>query len=368
MRCLNDVQVQAVVDGEAAHDVRQHAAACPRCSGRVRDRETLTASIGQAMNIAVSVPPALARRVEQALTDGSTQGATRLRNNRPQRLLWRRAAWSGAAVATATLVAIVFVAPVIRGPATVSAAEILAKSVSRLTERVTDGVEYLEYELTLDGVPREMMPDHVDGSYRVRQVIDHTTAGRYLVAAYDASGALTTLVAQDPASRRRTMLVRLNQQPFRFEFTLPEHMMLSPPEIQRLHMEASVAMMQVGGDQRLQVIESSTGRQYRIEVPRLTAVTPNAVWDLTEAQVVVDANDYHIVEFAVKGTFLKQPYSVSYRLISRAIAARVSVDAAEFEVPHDPGAIAIEGEGSAIPARDVAVVALRELARAKQAR
>jgi hypothetical protein len=368
MKCLNDVQVQAVVDGEAAHDVRQHAAACPRCSGRVRDRETLTASIGQAMNIAVNVPPVLSRRVEQALTEGSTHGATRLRSNTPRRLVWRRAAWSGAALATATLVTIVFVAPVIRGPATVSAAEILAKSVSQLTAGVTDGVEHLEYELTLDGVPREMMPDHVDGTYRVRQIIDHTTAGRYLVATYDASGALATLVAQDPATRRRTLLVRLNEQPFRFEFTLPEQVTLSPPEIERLHMEAAVAMMQVGADQRLQVIETSTGRQYRIEVPRLTAVTPNAVWDLTEAQVVVDASDYHIVEFAVKGAFLRQPYSVSYRLISRTIAAGASVDVAEFEVPRDPREITIEGEGSAIPGRDVVVVALRELARAKQVR
>ena len=86
--------------------------------------------------------------------------------------------------------------------------------------------------------------------------------------------------------------------------------MMSPPEIERLHMQASVAMMQASGNQQLQVIESQSGRQYRIEVPHVSAETPGAMWDLAEAQVVIDAGDYHIVEFAVKGTFMKQPYSV----------------------------------------------------------
>jgi hypothetical protein len=254
----------------------------------------------------------------------------------------------------------------VKGPATVSASEILAKSASRLAERVT-GIESLEYELVLDGVTREMMPDRENGTYRVKQVIDHDAAGRYLMASYDPRGRLLSSIVQDPAANRRVVSVRLDDVPYRFEFTLPEHVTLSPPEVERLHMEASVAMMQASGNQQLQVIESGLGRQYRIEVPHVSAETAGAVWDLAEAQVVIDAGDYHIVEFAVKGTFLKQPYSVSYRLISRTVAAGAAVEPGVFDMPEDSTAITIKGEGTAIPARDVLVVALGELARVKQA-
>jgi len=125
--------------------------------------------------------------------------------------------------------------------------------------------------------------------------------------------------------------------------------------------------MQASGHQQLQVVETATDRHYRIEVPQVSAETSGAVWDLTEATVVIDAADYHIVEFAVKGSFLKQPYSVSYRLIARDVATAVDVDASVFTVPEDARAITLQGEGSAIPARDVLVAALGELARVKQA-
>jgi hypothetical protein len=274
--------------------------------------------------------------------------------------------WSAGAVALATLIAVVFVAPIVRGPATVSAAEVLAKSANQLAARAATGIEMLEYDLELDGVPREMMPDHADGLYRVRQLIDHDTAGRYLVATYGPDGRMLSSVAQDPATRRRIVAVLIDGQPYRFGFTVPAGVALSLPEMERAHMQASVMMMQTSGDKYLQVIDASAGRQYRIQVPQVGGQTPTAVWDLTQAEVVIDASDYHIVEFAVKGTFMKQPYSVSYRLISRTVEARVSADA--FDVPRDPRAIEIEGEGSAIPARDVLVASLRELAGMKAQR
>ncbi len=157
-------------------------------------------------------------------------------------------------------------------------------------------------------------------------------------------------------------------QLFRFDVALPPGMTLSPPEMERLHMEASVRMMQASGDQQLQVVERGGETHYMIEVPKVSAQIQNDVWDLAEARVLVDASDYHVVEFGVKGTFLKQPYSVSYRLISRAIAAQMSVQPSEFELPADGSAIRIDGDGSAIPMRDALVLALRELARTRQAR
>ncbi len=206
-----------------------------------------------------------------------------------------------------------------------------------------------------------MMPDHADGLYRVKQIVDHDANGRYLLATHGPDGRLLSAVAQDPATRRRVVALLIDDQPYRFGFSVPDSVALSLPEIERLHMQASVAMMQTSGDKHLQVLDTPAGRQYRIQVPQVSAQTPTAVWDLSQAEVVIDASDYHVVEFAVKGTFMKQPYSVSYRLIARSVDAQVPADA--FEVPHDPRAIEIDGEGSAIPARDVLVASLREYAR-----
>jgi hypothetical protein len=353
MSCLSDVQIQTILDGEAvvldkdgadetADAVRAHVASCGRCQMRVRERQTVAQAITEALSVPADLPPAMRARIERSLAEGSASGATRLRESPGARWPWtrvaRRTAWSAAAVAAASLAAVVFVAPIVKEPSTVSAAEILAKSATVLAARASTGIEVLEYDLALDGVPREMMPDHADGVYRVKQIIDHDASGRYLIA------------TQGP--------------PYRFEFTVPGGVVLSPPEMERMHMQASVAMMQASGAQHLEVLDTPGGRRYRIRVPQVSAQTSTAMWDLTDAEVVIDATDYHVIEFAVKGTFLKQPYSVSYRLIARSVAARVSVDA--FEVPRDPRAIDIEGEGSAIPARDMLVASLREYARMKR--
>jgi hypothetical protein len=367
MKCLDDAQIQAVVDREARDDLREHAASCPTCAGRVRERELAVTAIREAIDATGDAPPEVMHKLESTLASG-VHGATRLRPPYIRAPRTHRTFWTGLAAAAATLVAVFVVAPMFKGPATVSANEILARSVTRMSERVTSGVEVLEYELALDGVPRDMLPEYVDGVYRVRQAIDHSAPGRYRISTYDSTGTLYSTIAQDPGVRRRIVALRLGGQPFRFDFTVPGTVDLSPPEMERLHMQASVAMMQASGDQRLQVVDTPSGRQYRVEVPHVSVDTPNAVWDLTEAQAVIDATDYHIVEFAVKGTFLKEPYSVSYRLLTRSVMPQSQFDAREFDVPQDPDAITVTGVASAIPARDLLVVALRELARVHQRR
>lgn len=368
MKCLNDAQIQAVVDNEATADIQTHAASCARCGDKVRERGRLTAAILGALSVPAQIPPGAVHRIDRALAEGTGAGATRLRELQPTSGRWRTAVWSGGAVAAATLIAVLVVAPALRGPSTVSAAEILAKSADRLAEPVASGVETLEYDLTLDGVPREMMPDYIDGAYRVTQVIDHDSPGRYMATAYAKNGELVWGVAQDPAQRRRVVVIRIDDQPYRFEFALAGTIALSPPEMERLHMQASVAMMQASGNQLLDVVDTGSGRQYRIEVPSIAGQARNAVWDLSHAKAIIDANDYHVVELAVKGTFLKQPYSVSYRLIQRTIAAGATVQPSEFELPADPSAIVLEGEGSAVPVRDALMLAMREVSRLRRAR
>ena len=313
-----------------------------------------------------AIPSRLARQIDTALMTAGTSGATRLRADGATRSRRHRAFWSAGVAVAATLIAVLFVAPLIKEPATVSAAEILAASATRLAQPVTAGIETLEYELVLDGVPRELMPDQANGTYRVRQVIDHDSRGRFRYTSYTPDGQLFSSIGQDPVQGRRVMSLHLNGQAYRFEFSLPANAPLSLPEIERLHMQASVSLMQASGNQNLQEIETPDGKAYRIEVPKINETATNAVWDLTEAVAVVDADDYRIIQLSVKGAFLRQPYSVSYRLLTRSVTS--SVAAEEFEVPPDPQAITFRGEGTAVPARDALIAALEELARMKQGR
>jgi hypothetical protein len=402
MPCLNDIQIQAVADGEGSAMERAHVATCSSCAARLGRRQQQTSDIEQALNAPIPMPERLARRVEEIFRlkteaperrgDTTEQaGATRLRREphsfglsgfaqlRRTRHSFsddgqaegsRRWIYSGFAIAAATLIGVLFVVPAVRKPdATVSAAEILAKSANQLAATPASGVEFLEYELVLDGVPRDVMPDHANGTYRVKQVIDRSMPGRFRFSSYDSSGVQLSSISQDPAAGRRVMAMRIDDQPYRFEMTLPSTLPLSVPDIEQMHMQASVALMQASGNQLLQIVETPAGRQYRIDVPRVSTATPAAVWDLTEAHLIVDASDFHIVELAVKGAFLKQPYSFSYRLLTHDVEAPSAVPADAFDVPVEPGAITLHGgDGSTVPAADAFVVALRELAKAKQAR
>ena len=101
-------------------------------------------------------------------------------------------------------------------------------------------------------------------------------------------------------------------------------------------------------------------------MPRLMGSGTNPLWDLTEARALIDASDYRVTEFAVSGTFLKQAYSLSYKLKTRTVTSSVPADA--FLVPTRPGEIVIRGEGTTVPTHDIVVLALRELTKAKQER
>ena len=366
MTCLDTAQIQAAADGEAPAELRQHVAACPRCAARVRDRETAMAAMRNVVAADMAIPPRLAQKVEAALVATERSGATRLRTGGELPSRRHRAFWSAGIAVAATLIAMFFIAPLIREPATVSAAEILAASATRLAQPVTSGVETLVYELVLDGVPRDLMPDQANGSYRVHQVIDHDHRGRFRYTSYTPDGQMFSSIGQDPAQGRRVMSLHLNGQAYRFEFTLAPDAPLSLPEIERLHMQASVSVMQASGTQNLEEVDTPDGKAYRIMVPSISATATNAVWDLTEAEVVVDADDYRIIQLAVKGALLKQPYSVSFRLLTRTVTS--SVPPEEFEVPADANAITFRGEGTAVPARDALMAALDELARIKRGR
>lgn len=364
MQCLSSAQIQAIVDDEAPAADRQHAQACKACARQVSDREEQVARLTSAA-ASVNLPLGIEQRIDGALSgERPATGATRIKPAAPS-AVWPQAAWGTLAVAVATLVAVVFVAPLLKQDrGAVSASEVLAASASRLSQAITSGIEIREYELVLDGVPKDLMPDHANGTYRVRQIVDHNTPGRFRFASYAPDGQPFSSIAQDPVTHRRVMMVNVEGQPYRFDLSIPPDVGPSIDDMERLHMQATIAMMQASGNQLLEVVETASGRQYRIEVPRVQSAAVSPVWDLSEARVLIDANDFRVTELAVKGSFLKQPYSVQYRLIDRQVVA--SVEPGTFDVPSQPNEIVIAGTGSVLPARDAMVLALRELTRLKQ--
>ena len=361
MSCLKDEQLQALADGEGSAADAAHAASCAACGPRLRERAALMASITAALNPPVDLSASFRLKVE-ATGLAESDGATRIRRDATQSRRW---IYTAAAVAAA-LIAVVFVVPAVRKTdATVSASEILAKSATRLSA-VTRGIEVREYELVLGGVPKEMIPDQVDGTYRIWQAIDHDVPGRFRFASYTADGRMFSSIAEDPLAKHRVAAFTSEGQAYRFEMTLPSGPRnMSLPEIEQLHMEASIAMMQASGNQLVETIDGPNGKLYRIEVPRIAAPGNNPVWDLTEARVLIDSRDYTVVEFAVQGSFLKSPYSVSYKQLQHVVGAALQPDA--FSVPAQPGEIVVKGEGSAVAAHDVFVLALRGLAQLKRA-
>jgi hypothetical protein len=372
MTCLNDIHIQALADGEGTADLRRHAMECAACAEKLRAREALMKAIAASVNVPVAMPLSAANRVGgmfrlKAEATESPGGATRLvsgdtRGVRLQSERGRGWLYGGLGVAAATLV----VAPLVRQPeATLSAATILARSASQLSAAVTGGVELLEYELVLDGVPKAMMPDGADGTYHVKQAIDHNVRGRFRFASYGPDGAMLTSIAQDPQANRRVMAFSVDGQPYRFEVSLPAaDAGLSLPEMERLHMEASITMMRASGNPLVETIDGPHGKLYRIEVPRVTGPGTSPVWDLNEARVLIDARDYRVTEFAVSGSFLKQAYSLSYKLIAHSVVGSVPADT--FAVPAQRGQIVIAGEGSAVPSHDVVMLSLRALTKLKQ--
>jgi hypothetical protein len=367
MKCLSDIQIQAIVDREASPEAVSHAAGCRRCGERVGEFGARASAVERAMAEPAVLPPAFAARMRESIENGAgARGATRLRQVSTARPRWLRAGWSTAAIAAAAIVAFVFVIPSIRGPQTVSAASILAESASRLSQVPASGIELREYELTLDGMPRELMRDQPDGRYRIWQAIDHGTPGRFRFASYAPDGKLLTSIAQDPMARNRVSVMRADDLYYRFEFTIPANDVPSLPEIERLHMEASIRMMQASGQQLLQETERDGRKHYLVEVPQVTTASANAPWDLTHARVLVDATDFRISEFQASGTFLQQPYAIAYKLLTRHVVS--SVQPETFEVPHQAGEMIITGEGTANAAADALFAALRELAKARAAR
>ena len=357
MGCLTDVDVQAVVDGEATELMRAHAASCDGCRNRVDDRRRLMAQVTALAGAEGDLRPGFERRLREAVdSERPVRGATVLRGS--PRGAWRQAGLVSAAAVAAVVAIVVFgVMPRMGAPTSLSAAEILGRSLQTLT--AATGIERIEYELTVSGV--------ADGSYRIEQLLDHEHPTRYRITSYGPDGAVHSAIAQDPSSKRRSQLVSVDGRNFIF-VVAADRPLPSMPQMVQAQMEAVIAMMQATADQKLTVLDGADGRQYVIEIP---AVVPNgnaAALDLYHARVLIDGRDFHVRQFEASGALLKQPYSVSFTLIRQDVLSPSSVTAEEFAIVAAPGDVVLESEASDEPLTDVLHTALRELGRLKAAR
>jgi hypothetical protein len=300
------------------------------------------------------MPPSLEGRVRRTVIAGRQgRGATALRSAATSPVTWRRAGVLSA-LATAVVVAFVIfgVLPRIGAPTSLSAAEVLGRSLQTLTNAT--GIERVEYELVLTGL--------AGGTYRIEHLIDHDTSSRYHLRSFGADGEVQSAIAQDPSNGRRSQLVRVDGRNYIVNVPMSRSLP-SAPQMVQAQIEAVIGMMQATSNQNLSVVSSPEGTRYVVDIPAVVPSGPGAALDIYQARAVIDGRDFRIQEFDASGALLKQPYTVSFRLIRREALSAGSVPDDAFTISASAGDVVLDGEASDEPWVDVLTTALREIGR-----
>jgi len=363
MRCLHEVELQAVADGEAAgasgaNAWAAHVAECARCHERVESIRRDLRDVAAVLETAGEIPPRLEARVREAITlQEPIRGSTRLRE--PVEVpAWRRPriVLPLAAAALVTLI-VSGVLPRFGAPPTLSASQVLSRSLETLAS--AQGVEVLEYELVSDGL--------ANGSWRIHLVVDHDRPTRYRVTTLAADGEVVAAMSQDPVRQRRTQLVRVDGRNYVVNVAPVSNPMLSLPQMAQALAETTITMMQATTDPKLTVVDGPQGRrQYVVEMPPVTPTTTAATLDLHRARAVVSATDFRIREFEASGTLLKQPFAISFKLLQHLVlSGNVQMTPDPFELLPGPGDVVLEGVAAEHPFEELLTTLARELARAR---
>ncbi|MGH9329908.1 MAG: hypothetical protein ACRD09_05645 [Vicinamibacterales bacterium] len=363
-KCLSDARIRAAADDEAKEFERQHLEACGECRARLsaarRASEEFTT-----MAASVAVPAALRDGVERALTrrEGSIDraGATTLRDVSAPR--WNARLWLTAGVVAVPVLVIIFIValPPLDAPRALSAAQILDRSLQTLSP--ASGTELRDFDLELQ-LPR--IASVQNGTYRIEQLVDHDTPGRYRLVRYAPDGTLLAAIGEEPAAGRRIAIVRVDDQLFAFRFTIDPGRTLGLRDLERHHVEAMIRVLQAAAGQTVREVDAGGGKRYLVELPQVADAGASGLWELSRARVVVDAADFQILELAAAGSYMGESFSVSFRLRRRHVRPSAEVPPDQFEVPNVAEAISIEGAGTDDLAHDLLVSALRELARSRR--
>lgn len=360
MRCLDEIEIRVAADDEAGSAVMEHVASCSTCRARVAAATEAAAELKRVAD-SLPVPPALETRVLRAAAANvsARTGATTLRS-RPARS-WVRPAWVSGVALAAAVVVFMFVMPVSNAPATLSASEILGRSLE--TWSGGRGTELLDFDLTVD-LPA--ITGVESGTYRVEQLIDHDAPGRFRIARYAPNGDLIGAVSEDIGAGRRGVLMATRAGTFAFTFTIQPQHGIGLRDIERHHVQAMLRVLQTLAGHTVTETGEGRNRRYVVELPPLASATGEAFWQLESAHVVVDATSFEILEARASGAYMGDPFSLSFGLRRRQVRATASVPAAEFDLPADPSAIVIDAAGTDNIAHDVMRAALEELARHRQ--
>jgi hypothetical protein len=359
MRCLTDVDVQAVVDGEASEEHRGHAAVCDRCRARVEERRASLASLSSLINDDEVPAPALEARLRHAMSedDGRSRrtgptGSTVLRERKPS--AWRLGLVSAVATAGVVAVLVYSVLPRLGAPTTLSASEVLGRSLQTISGG--QGVERLEYEVAMDGM--------TNGPVVIRQVIDRDNPHRYKVASYHPDGTIATAVSQDPMTQQRSQLFHVDGTNYIVRVGAIHTPVLSIPQMAQALVETSIGIMQAKSDQQLTIEDGPTGRRYIVEIPPVTPRNATATLDLFSARAVISGADFRIQEFDATGTLLRQPFSVSVKLRTHEYVGGAAT-ADSFAITPGPDDVVLEGQAAEDPITELMTTVLRELGRAR---
>ncbi len=253
MKCLNDVEIQLVADDEAPADLAGHIASCERCATRLAARREEMHRLTALMS-GGDLPAAIDARVRRAIERAPARsgGATTLRADAPAP---RRVAigWLSA-LGTAAVVAIVVFAvlPRVGAPTTLSASEVLGRSLQSLS--AASGVERLEYELIAS--PGEA------GPHRIEHLIDHDRPGRYRLARYGPDGAVVSAASQDPVTGHRMHFVRVDGRSYVIDLKTAQ-LDLALPQMGKALVESAITMMQAMSPQSLSLQDTADGPPVR---------------------------------------------------------------------------------------------------------
>ena len=360
MRCLTDVEVQAVVDGEANEEWRAHAAACGQCRARVEERRSQMATLASLAD-ADGMPSSIEARLRQAMNSSEARGSTVLRGQAPSPWHPRTFArshlgWVSALATAAAIALLVYgVLPRLGAPTTLSASEILSRSLQTMSSG--QGVEMLEYEVAMDGV--------TSGPVVIRQVIDRDNPNRYKVASYGPDGTIMTALSQDPLAQRRSQLFHVDGTNYIVRVGAIHTPVLSLPQMAQALVETTIGIMQAKSDQQLTVEDGPNGQRYIIEIPPVTpANAAVTTLDIFGARAVISGGDFRIQEFEATGTLLRQPFSVSVKLRTHQVLGPAASNPG-FEIEPGPGDVVLEGEAADDPVTELMTTVLRELGRAR---
>lgn len=296
----------------------------------------------------------ISQRLARASTDGTRlSGSTTLRavaSPWPGRLGWI------AAAAAAVLFVVLGLRAVDRSTA-VSASEILGRSQQVLSAPVS-GIEKITYDLTLDGVLVQLLPEGQAGRFTVEETIDHDHPGRLRILKLAADGRLAAGLADDPVARTRVRYVRFDSRGFLLRFTDAPAPPLSMASARRLALQILLGLMQTSANPSLAEIDRSGDAAYEITVPTM-AVSGSIV--LQHARAVISREEARLLDFDAAGSIGRQPFAVTFNLRSRDLHGTMADDVNEFTIAPSPGDEVLEARGtSSIPVWDVISRCLRQ--------